>query len=43
MRKDFGMKISQKSVKLEAKMRQKLVESESKIRLFGTVFGAQRY
>ena len=43
MRKGFGAKISHKFVKSEPKIRQKLVESGAKIRLFRSVFGAQRY
>ena len=43
MRKDFGAKMSQKLVKSEVKIKQKLVESGEKISLFGSVFGDQCY
>ena len=43
MRKDIGAKMSQKLPKISKKMKQKLVESGTKINLFGSIFGAQRY
>ena len=36
MRKDFGVKMSQKLVESGVKIRQKLVESEAEIRQFGS-------